>query len=236
MTRLFVFADESGNFDFQPHESQRNGPSRYFAVGTALLQGEDAVDKLSRDLQRLRRDLAWKGVGNAQSFHASTDTQVVRDAVFQLLVQHPIRYDVTILEKAKAQPQTRINNPTFYKYAWYYHFRTLARREIRHGDELMVVAASIGTKKLRAAFRGAVESVVQQCAPHVRREVLTADMACDPCLQAADYGLWAVMRDWEQGDPRALEQCRPLVRSQFDLFATGRTYYYGPNSSKASAS
>lgn len=51
-------------------------------------------------------------------------------------------------------------------------------------------------------------------------------MGTEPCLQAADYGLWAVARYWENGDDRALSQIPGKVASQFDLWRNGKTFYY----------
>lgn len=232
VSRKYVFADESGNFDFRDH-SRFNGASRYFAVGTLLIEGDKAVAELSADMLALRREFAWKGVATDDAFHASEDSQAVRNAVFQRLGQHDFRIDVTLLEKAKAQPQTRTSDPQFFKYAWYYHFKMVAQRALVAGDELMVVAASIGTKKLRTAFRTAVSDVVRQCCDwRVPHRVSFWPTQSDPCLQAADYGLWAVMRQQEGGDSRALMQIKTKVQSTYDLWKPGATYYYGPLAAK----
>lgn len=123
-----------------------------------MVEGDEAVTALAADLGRLRRALLWNGVGTENYFHASEDKQALRDAVFQVLSRHPIRVDVTMIEKAKALPRIRTDDPTFFKYAWYYHFKILAQRTIWEGDELMVVTASIGTKKMRAAFQQALRT------------------------------------------------------------------------------
>lgn len=67
-------------------------------------------------------------------FHATNDDQAVRDEVFKVLSGHPFQLDVTLLEKSKAQPQTRTDDATFYKYAWYYHLKKLVDRACREGD------------------------------------------------------------------------------------------------------
>lgn len=224
--KVFVYADESGNFDFRNH-LKHTSATRFFSVGTMVMFDEPPVELLNEDLSRLRRDLTHKGYDLASGFHASEDKQMVRDAVFDLINKHPVRYDVTLLEKAKAQPQTRVTDAVFYKYAWFFHFKMLAQRLLRPGDDLLVVAASIGTKKMRAAFRTAVEDVVQQCCDwRISRRVAFWDMGTDPALQAADYGLWAVSRHWEKGDNRALLQIPGKVASQYDLWERGKRYYY----------
>jgi hypothetical protein len=178
MTRYYLFADESGNFDF----SRRPGATRWFSVGTILLAGDAAVEALQADLLRLQKSLAWHGAGGDAAFHASEDRQAVRDEVYAVLGHHPFVTDVTLLEKSKAQPHLYASDPKFFQYAWYYHFKHLAPSLRGRGDELMVVAATLGTNKLRASFRNAVENVVRQCAwqadPRVTFRPAAADPAC----------------------------------------------------------
>ncbi len=108
MSRVYVFADESGNFDF----SRKPGASRYFSVGT-VVQRDDGPGRLAADLNQLRHDLAWQGIGLDGAFHATEDTQQVRDAVFKTLAVHPLRVDVTLVEKSKAIPRIRDTDVTF---------------------------------------------------------------------------------------------------------------------------
>lgn len=230
MARKYLFADESGNFDFRCHE-QYPGASRYFAVGTVLIVGDAAVEALEADMLKLKRQLAWNNVVHDDALHAAQDPQAVRNAVFELLRDHDFKVDVTLLEKAKSQPQLRSSDPTFYQYAWWFHFKYVAPNYIKAGDELMVVAASLGTKKKRQAFKGAVESVVSQCTDiRVPRQIAFWPVEAQPCLQVADYSVWAVSRAWEKGDDRARQQLGSKLRSEWDYFRWGPTYYYGPPS------
>ena len=70
--------------------------------------------------------------------------------------------------------------------------------------------------------------VTQCCDIRVKRRVVAHPCATDVCLQAADYALWAVMRDVEQGDDRSRRLIEDKIRSSFQLFARGNRYYYGP--------
>jgi Protein of unknown function (DUF3800) len=230
MTRRYVFADESGNFDFRDHV-RYPGASRYFAVGTVMIEGDAAVQALDETLLQLKRDLAWNNVVHDDAFHASVDAQAVRDAVFSAIAPHKFTVDVTLLEKSKSQPKLRVDEPTFYKYAWWFHFKHLAAN-FRPGDELLVVAASIGTKRRRNAFKDAVESVVRQCTDvRVPRQVAFWPVEAEPCLQVADYCVWAVGRAWEKGDDRAKSQIAGKVRTEWDYFQWGSIFYYGPRAS-----
>jgi hypothetical protein len=219
MSRVYAFADETGNFDFS------RGPkaSRYFILTTATFGDGYA---LGDALQRLRLDLAWEGVELKGPFHATTDAQAVRDRVFAALGGHQFRLDATILEKPKAKPGIRITEERFYQIAWYFHMKHVAPLIARRADELMLVAASIGTKKKRAAFYQAVQDVMRQVGRAGLVRTAFWDAACDPHLQAADYCAWALGRKWESGDLRSYNLIRQKIRSEFDLFAPGtRTYY-----------
>lgn len=101
---------------------------------------------LTAALTSLRRDLAWAAIGLDDAFHATADTQAVRDKVLPLLAARGLTIDVTLLEKAKAQPHVRADEPMFYQHAWFYHFKTLARRELAPGDELLVIVSQIGRR------------------------------------------------------------------------------------------
>jgi hypothetical protein len=131
MPRISVFADESGNFDF----ARKKGASRYFILTTIACPSFQVGDALLR----LRREIAWEGHGTDSEFHATTDAQAVRDRVFDVLRAHDFRVDATIMEKARANPQTRTGEERFYKLAWYLHMKHVAPRVVR---------------RARRAFRG----------------------------------------------------------------------------------
>jgi hypothetical protein len=219
MPRVLVFADENGNFDF----SRKQGASKYFILTTVTVadcaSGSSVLD--------LRRELAWQGHGLDREFHATTDPQLIRDAVFASLAPLPFRIDCTIIEKAKAQPHLRSSDDRFYQYAWFYHMRYLAPRILRANDELLVVSASVGVKKQRGIFHAAVRDVVQQVAPGgIPHRVAFWSAQSEPCLQVADYCAWAVQRKWEGGDPRSYDLVKGKIRSEFEIFRLGRVTYY----------
>ena len=144
--KVYVFADESGNFDF----SRRPGASRYLMLGSVLTEDPAIGDCLVR----LRRDLAHAGLGTTSTFHASEDQQAVRDRVFAEIgaTRGAWRFDVTILDKPKAQPSIRTSEEQFYKRLWTFHFKKLMHL-ILPADELLVVAASLKTRKPNTCAR-----------------------------------------------------------------------------------
>lgn len=218
MARTYVFADESGNFDF----SRGPGASKYFILTTITMR-ECSV---GHSLLELRRELAWQRLGLSSEFHASTDSQAIRDSVFAAIVQHDFRIDATILDKTKAQPSIRGTDEHFYKMAWYLHMKFVAPRIVGANGELLVVGASLGTRKRRGLFHAAVDDVVRQVSPTIEFRVASWDGASDPCLQVADYCAWAIQRKWESGDERSYALVRPKIVTEFASFASGTATYY----------
>ena len=93
----------------------------------------------------------WENHNLPGPFHATTDMQVVRDRVFELLSKHDFRVDATIFwRKRKVLPRTSclMKKRHFTRYAWFYHMKYVANRIVAtQDDELMVIASSIGTRR-----------------------------------------------------------------------------------------
>jgi hypothetical protein len=160
-----------------------------------------------------------------EHFHATEDPQAVRDEIFDLLGRSDLRVDATILEKRKAQPHLH-SERALYKMAWYMHFKYVAPRVATRHDRLMVMAASLGTKKKRSAFHRAVDDVVHQVAPCHSYRVAFWSMESDPCLQVADYCTWAIQRKWERSDTRSYDLIKSKIHSEKDIWRVGTRYYY----------
>jgi hypothetical protein len=216
MARVYLFADEAGNFDFSA-----NG-TRYFILTTIVAPDCAAGDALLA----LRRDMAWHGVSPDEAFHATEDAQSVRNEVFAEIVRHELRIDATILDKSKAMLHLRESEERFYKYAWFYHMKYVAPFIVADRDELLVVGASIGTRKKQGLMTRAIEEVIGQTARSPQVQISAWPAAVDPCLQVADYCCWAIGRKWERGDIRSYALVADKIRSEFDLFKWGQIQYY----------
>lgn len=215
---LFLFSDEAGCFTF----SRANNASRYFIICTVSTTSLD----LALSLTTLRHDLLREGVPIGDCFHATTDAQVTRDRVYEVLAASEFKFQATICEKSKAQPQVRESKARFYKYPWFYHFKHGLAPHIKQDDRLIVTAASIGTKKERDTYTKALRDVVQQSAPDINWAVDFRPALADVCLQAADYCAWAVRRKWERNDERPITTIRDKLTYEYELWRRGKTHYY----------
>jgi Protein of unknown function (DUF3800) len=220
MTRLFIFSDEAGNFNF----SRRPGASKYYIVCTIACTSCNA---LSSDLLELRRELIWRNAPLGEYFHACKDKQVVRDRVFELLQKHEFAVQATIMEKSKAYPHVRRTDHMFYQYAWYYHFSHVAPKIIKGATELHITTASIGTLRGQGVFSTAVNNVVQQVLRSNRNHRTNfCRSIADPCLQAADYCTWAIQRKWEGQDERSYTLIKDRISHEVDMWSHGDVHQY----------
>ncbi len=220
MSRLYAFADEAGDFNFSNHQRA----SRYFIVCTMTCH---SCSSLGGALLDLRRELIWDGQAVGECFHATEDKQAVRDRVFALLQAQDFQVQATIMEKAKAQPQTRLTNHLFYKYGWYYHLKFAAPKFLGNATEVLMTTASVGTQKGQAVFSAAVNDVAQQVIRGGRRwRTNFCRSIADPCLQAADYCTWALQKKWERGDARSYDLIKDRVVHEVDMWAHGTKRYY----------
>lgn len=214
--RLYVFADESGNFDF----SRKKDATRYFILAAVTVS--DCFEVNAR-FNELRHQMAWEGHDHPGPFHAAKDPAPVRNRVYSLIQGLDLRVDAIVLEKAKAMPQIRLTEERFYQHAWFYLMKYVTPR--LSCEELLVVTASLGKKKKREAFYEAVREVMKQVS-RMRYKTACWDASSDSCLQVADYCGWAIQRKWEAGDPEAHSRIISKVRSEYDLFSRGTTIYY----------
>jgi len=216
--RRYLFADESGCLAFT------KGPnvSRYFILCTIT---SDSC-QIGYELLELKRQLAWEGHAVDEPLHATTDKQIVRDRVFDLIQRQTFRVDATILEKSKAQPQVRHTEVNFYQYAWFYHFKNVAPNIVTSNDELFLMASSLGTRKKKAAFSEAINNVTQQCLSGMNWRTTFWPAQSDPCLQIADYCAWAIQRKWEKDDDRSYRLIQNKIVREYDLWSHGSKHYY----------
>lgn len=219
MSKLFYFVDEAGNFDFR----DRGGASKHFILTSVAMEDCTVADSLVS----LRREFEWNathfGDGN---FHCTTDKQAVRDEVFSLIAGMDIRIDATIFEKRKTVPH-RQKPHEFYKLAWYNHARHTLGAATNGYTDLHVIAASLGTRKDTKIAISSIRDVVDQCGRDQNNtRVSIVPYIADPGLIVADYCCWAIQRKWEKGDDRSWQIIQHLVKSEYDYFQMGRTYYY----------
>lgn len=218
MPKTYLFADEAGCFTFNRNQNV----SKYFILCTVTANDLS----IGPALHELRHELIWEGMELGDFFHCTVDAQQVRDRVFECLLQHDFQIQATLCEKSKAQPQVCKEKSRFYQYAWFYHFKHGIARHVEADAELLVTAASLGTKKEKLSFTNCLSDVMQQTIRRGKWAVDFRPSSADPCLQVADYCAWAIQRKWERGDLRSYNLIRDRMTYEYDLWRRGDRHYY----------
>jgi hypothetical protein len=214
---VYVYADESGNLDYDP--AGKGGSTPYFGFGTATFVG-DHSSALWRG-HELRMRFEQKGIRLPRGFHAKNDAWPTRDEVLEEIARQGPRFDFTLLYKANAYPRVRAAGQLrLYKLAWYLHMTKIATQVAGPHDNLHVIVASLGTKSRAAEVHKALDDVCQQVGRTISLCVWDASTAWG--LQLADYGVWAAQRHQTRGNlAQYADWIEPLTQSVYTPWGTG---------------
>jgi hypothetical protein len=216
--RVYIYADEAGD----PYFTKRKSASKFFILTSVSLGDECDADRV---LLSLRQEFAWEGVPIPDGyFHASRDPPRVRADVLSVIASKPIRVDSVVLERARTYDRIKADPVRFYQIAWYLLLKWVAPQVTRPGDELLVVAATLGDGKKRKLFHAAVEDVTAQVADlaSVTVQSVSWPASSDPNLWIADYASWAIQRRWEMADSVPRDKLAKLIKSEFPAFGSAR--------------
>ncbi len=216
---LYIFLDESGNFDFS------SSGTRYF-IFTSITK--ERPFEAYKELTELKYDLVEMGM-DIEYFHSSEDSQDVRNQVFQIISDrlNGIRVDSLIVEKRKTGPAFRELEKFYPRMLGYLLRYIIERLQLAGVSEVIIFTDQIPISRKREAIEKAIKITLSQMLPKgIRYRVLHHDSKSNVDLQTADYCNWAIYRKWSRGDERSYNLIRTAIRSEFDIFRSGSTYYY----------
>lgn len=224
------FVDESGDgvlFGSQGRVllGQPEGRS-HFMLG--LLQVAQP-QKLAQELETLRQDLLrdpyFKNVASmrpernktALMFHAKDDVPEVRREVFKVLAQHDVKFYAVVrdMRYVLAYVQERNGRDASYRYRPdELYDQTVARlfKDRLHSYEACCISYGVrGTADRTRAFENAL-GLARTRFEHkwgktvtTQIELLPSSPRKEPCLQAADYMLWALHRYYSREESRFID-------------------------------
>ena len=216
---LYIFLDEGGNLDFS-----LNG-TKFFTFTSVTKCRPFALDS---HLLSLKYDLLEEGL-ELERFHASEDRQHVRNRVFEKIANNleSFRIDSIVVEKRKTQPQLQAEE-TFYAVMLGYLLKHVFKKTSSEGySQVIVTTDTLPLKSKREAFEKAIKkTLVAMLPPLTKYKILHHDSRSSMSLQVADYCNWAIFRKWNLGDTRSYELVREGIKSEFNIFQTGETFYY----------
>lgn len=219
MQYLYIFLDEGGNFDFSI-----NGTKYFVLTSISKTRPFEAY----KEMTELKYDLIESGL-DMEYFHASEDRQAVRDEVFEIVKKHleGIRIDSLIIEKRKTGKSLQVEEkfyPEMMGYLIKYVLNGINLTEIK---EVLIFTDSIPNKRKREAIEKAIKKVLKRVLPDtLNYKIFHHASKSNFDLQIIDYCNWAVYRKWESNDSRSYMYIVNAIKSEFDIFEAGTTYYY----------
>lgn len=221
---LYLFIDESGNFDFSP------GGTKYFIL-TALSTTDPY--SIGSSLLELRYKLlpnysGGRALEKNGYFHAAEDAQAVRDAVFSTIMKNgkDMRLDAVIAQKNKANPRFHIQQLELYQKMGEALLKYTFNRAVwGNYEHVVLVFSSLFDKKKRGILKQTFKALIKNLAAKPY-SLYFHDSKFDLCNQAVDYFGWAIYRKWESLDERSYTLIKGLVKSEFSIFNRGKTEYY----------
>jgi hypothetical protein len=227
MRTLFIFIDESGNFDFSP-----NG-TKYFvlsAVSTLSPLGKERLEEIKYELMK-------NGI-NLEYFHAAEDKQIVRNQVYSFIERlEDIEIDSIIVQKNKTNPSLYISTKkkkpkkgeklytkVLQNLLQYIFCRYDNSTKI---DQVVVVLSSIFDANKRKLIEKTIKVYLKQIYSKPFYLYFHENRS-DKNTQIADYCCWAIYRKWTDGEIRPYNAVKKgnKIKSEFDIFKTGSTLYY----------
>lgn len=217
---LYIFLDESGDFDFSP------SGSTHFTL--TAVSTEDPYS-IAFGLHRLKHRLIETVHDREFShFHAFNDPPPVREQVFNLLARFShYRVDAVSFPKNVIHPPLR-DARKFYPHA----ARLLLRWVFRHRGsgpwaKVLVIADQVKLRRDREVLLKSVKGSIKLLFPPGQRfDVWMHPSAAHPLLQVADYFSWAIGRARNRGDVSYRRLVAHRISSDFLFYARVRHRYY----------
>ena len=215
----YIFLDESGNLDFSA------SGTHYFVLTSVSTRRPFAWFS---SLDDFKYDCLEYGLEN-ESFHCATDNRYVRAKLFDIIGRHldGLYIDSLIVEKRKTDPVLRADKRFYPEMMGYLLKYVLPREPNARAKEVIVITDTVPLNKKRQSIEKAVKlTLAKMLPPGQRYRIMHHDSRSHYGLQIADYCCWAVFRRCERGESDYYERIHPAVRSGFDIFRTGKEYYY----------
>ena len=224
---LYLFIDESGNFDFS------SGGTKYFILTALSTTNPYSVGSSLLELryQLLPNYSGGRALEENGYFHAAEDAQSVRDVVFSTIMKNgtDMRVGAVIAQKNTANPKFHAQQLELYQNMGKVLLKYTFNRAVwGNYDHVVLVFSSLFDKKKRGILKQTFKSLIKKIADKPY-SLYFHDSKFDLCNQAVDYFGWAVYRKWESKDKRSYNLVNNLIKSEFPIFNRGKTEYYEYN-------
>ena len=198
---LFLFVDESGNFDFSP-----KGSRNFVLAGIATRHPLRSALKVSQ----LRYELLARG-HNLSHFHATEDLQEVRDAMFRVVAQmEDLKCYVISGTKSRVPKEFQSDAEMHARFAR--EIMKFSRQSFldENFERIGVVFDQSLTKARQKIFHKAMKKEMRK--QRVPTYLYFQQLKFDFNGQIADYVAWAKFKQLERGDNRPWDLLRDSLR------------------------
>jgi len=224
---LFVFVDESGDFNFSP------SGSKYYTF-TAIITHYPS--EKATEFQDLKNGILSKALIPklseyyleefiAHRFHASEDLQDVRDEVFKLIgSMERFKAHSIVVPKNKTNPSIREPHK-FYPKALSSLLDYIFKR-YKYSD-LVIFVDGMAVNYKKKAFLKAIKKSIALKAPRKPYSIYCPSSSSNYFLQVVDYINWAIYKKWESGDLRSYDTISKFLGTpEKNIYERGDTEYY----------
>ena len=207
MKTLYIYLDESGNFDF----SEKG--TKHFVL-CAMTTFEPILTQ--EPLQALKYDLL-EGGHDIEYFHASEDRQIIRNRVFDKIknMAEP-KFHFVYAEKSKVEQSIQIPSKVYALFAG-----TLLEHCFRGGrakqiNQIIVIFDRALTKKEQRSFDNSVKHELKKIGKPFR--IYFHSTRSDFNGQIADYAAWSLYVKLERDESRPLNELKGFSPTIFNIF------------------
>ena len=219
---LYVYLDESGNFDF----SNKQGASKWIII-TSLSTTNPEEGLI--DYYRLKHKLI-KGNYDVSSFHATEDKQVIRNQFFSVIAGlSNARIDGLAIRKNRLTPEWRKKRefyPIMLEYLLKYVFHPSGLNSRRFEHIYIFLAKMQLAKREREPMIFGIKRFLRHRLSEIPFTVSLHSCESNPYLQMVDYCCWSLFVKRERNELRPYNRLLNLVKSDFDIFECGETNWY----------
>lgn len=228
MKPLYVFIDESGDFNFT-----KNG-SKFYIINAVITQDPtEGTELLSLLKYRLLTyeiypeitDEIYRETHLANGFHCTYDKQLIRDEVFKIISGlEGLKVNTLVIRKNRTNPSIRTPEVFYSKMSG---FLINYIQSTYNYSKLCILFNGLPTERQKQALKKGIKTELAQREIDKEYSIFFPNSSTDRYLDIADYICWAIARKWERNDNRSYEIIKKFMgRSEWDIFVNGDMEYY----------
>jgi hypothetical protein len=227
---LYIFIDESGNFDFTEKGT------KYFIL-TGFVTFNPVINR--EKLLSLKYELLASGY-DQKFFHATSDRQIVRNKVYDFIFSIKDLYEFysVIARKNKTPPSLYgdyKNGKLVKKNKGFGLYKVLCENLLQGiftgryviVDEIVVVMSSLFEGEKRKVLLKTLKNFLKNNLDNIPFQIYDNSSESDLNCQLVDYCCWALFRKYENTDLRSYERIKDCThRREFEIFHKEDEEYY----------